>query len=197
MSTSAAEGSLRDAKRRETEERILASAQRLTTERGLDGFTMEDLAAAAGVSRRTLFNYVPSKLDAVLGPMPTLSDESRDRFVAGGPHGVLVDDLRVLAREILDAREVDRERLERLQRIAQANPRLLLAIHDRFEEISADFADLLAKREADLEPLRARLLVRLLVTVFDSAMAAYGAGDDRPLVELFDEHLTTARELLA
>ncbi|WP_435741819.1 TetR/AcrR family transcriptional regulator [Nocardioides sp. SYSU DS0663] len=201
MTSSATEPSLRDAKRRDTEERILASALRLTEEHGLDGFTMDDLAAGAGVSRRTLFNYVPSKLDAVLGPAPTLSEQSRARFVAGGPHGVLIEDLQVLAREILDSRQVDRERFERLRQIADEHPRILLAVHGRFETISADFATLLGEREAQrgtpVDPLRARLIVRLLVTVFDSAMAAYTAGDDRPLVELFDEHLTAARQLLA
>ena len=39
----------------------------LTQGRGLDGWTMEDLAGAAEVSRRTLFNYFSSKVDAVLG----------------------------------------------------------------------------------------------------------------------------------
>ena len=50
--------------------RITLTAQRLTDERGLDGFTMDDLAEAVDVSRRTLFNYFPGKVDAVLGPDP-------------------------------------------------------------------------------------------------------------------------------
>ena len=47
----------RERKRRETADRITACAQELTEARGLDGFTMEDLAAEAHVSRRTRFNY--------------------------------------------------------------------------------------------------------------------------------------------
>ena len=38
---------------------IVQRARELTDRHGLDGFTMDDLAEAAGVSRRTLFNYVP------------------------------------------------------------------------------------------------------------------------------------------
>ena len=53
-----------------TAHRITTCAQRLTDQHGLDGFTMDDLAAEAGVSRRTLFNYFPGKVDAVLGPGP-------------------------------------------------------------------------------------------------------------------------------
>src|SRR5262245_7061502 len=58
-----------------TARRITVCAQRLTDERGFDGFTMDDLAEAAGLSRRTLFNYFPSKADAVLGAGPELDDE--------------------------------------------------------------------------------------------------------------------------
>ena len=77
-------------------------AQRLTDAHGLDGFTMDELAEAAEVSRRTLFNYFPSKIDAVLGEHPEISDRrARRRSVAGGPHGNLVEDLAELARAAL------------------------------------------------------------------------------------------------
>lgn len=189
--------SLRVAKRRETAQRISDSAQRLTDERGLDGFTLDDLAVTAEVSRRTLFNYFPSKLDAVLGSFPELSPESRARFVTGGPTGDLVADLAVLARQVLDTQDVARDRVERVQRLVTTVPRLLVAVHGRFEQICAGFADLVVERDADLDPLRARLIVRLLVTVFDSALAAYVAGEGPDLADLFDEHLGAARRLLA
>lgn len=193
---SSATVSLRDAKRRDTEHRISDSAQRLADERGLDGFTMDDLATAAEVSRRTLFNYFPSKLDAVLGTVPALADETRAVFVAGGPHGDLVADLAVLGREVLEDRELDRAHVERVHRLMTGTPRLLVAVHGRFEEICTGFVDLVRERDPGLDPMHARLLVRLLVTVFDSAMAAYVAGDDRPLADLFDAHISAARDLL-
>lgn len=40
---------------------IIAAAQRLAVDCGYSGFTVEDLARAVGVSRRTLFNHVSSK----------------------------------------------------------------------------------------------------------------------------------------
>ncbi|MBC9732322.1 TetR family transcriptional regulator [Nocardioides marmotae] len=197
MSGSAIELSRRDAKRRETEDRISDCAQRLVAEHGLDGFTMEDLAAAADVSRRTLFNYFPSKVDAVLGNLPTIPADVRETFVRGGPHGALVEDLAVLARVVLADTDLQREQVDRLQHILTTTPRLAMSVHCRFEEVSADIAALVAQRDPGLTGMPARLLVRLLVTVFDSAMAAYVAGDDRPLADLFDEHLAAARRLLA
>lgn len=197
MTGSAIELSRRDAKRRDTEDRISDCAQRLVEEHGLDGFTMEDLAASADVSRRTLFNYFPSKLDAVLGNPPRIPDEVRAEFARGGPHGVLVEDLASLGHVILETKDIDRDQVRRVQHILTTTPRLLIALHGRFEDICTDIAGLVAQREADLDPLHARLLVRLLVTVFDSVMAAYVAGDDRPLSEVFDEHLAAARRLLS
>lgn len=43
------------------QQEIHAADCRLVVERGYDGFTMDDLAGAVGVSRRTLFNHDPDK----------------------------------------------------------------------------------------------------------------------------------------
>src|SRR6478609_9678503 len=87
MSESATVGR-RASNRRQTARRINTCAQQLTEERGLDGF-----ADAAGVSRRTLFNYFPGKDAAVLGDPLVLDPTLATRFVAGGPTGHLVDDM--------------------------------------------------------------------------------------------------------
>lgn len=188
----------RAVKRQRTERLISRCAQQLTEERGLDGFTMDELAERAEVSRRTLFNYFPSKLDAVLGPAPALSDEARERFLAGGPHGRLVDDLAALADDVLAAHDVDREDFERAKRVVIGEPRLVVIAHERFESHLTAFTDLILEREGDRIPATsARLLMRLMVTLFECSMAAFIAGDDRPFPDLFDESLRTARELLA
>ncbi|MDP3890466.1 TetR family transcriptional regulator, partial [Nocardioides sp.] len=80
----------REARRHATAHRITQRAQELTLEHGLDGFTMDELADAADVSRRTLFNYFPGKIDAVLGAIPQIDPELLAVFRAGGPHGDLV-----------------------------------------------------------------------------------------------------------
>ena len=93
----------RAGRRRATAYRISVCARSLTEQHGLDGFTMEDLAEAAGVSRRTLFNYFPGKVDAVLGkyktaggfePYDKLAPEDRNRLK--GPVTALAEDLSTL-----------------------------------------------------------------------------------------------------
>ncbi|WP_197273314.1 TetR family transcriptional regulator [Brevundimonas sp. DS20] len=59
------EQGLRARKRLETHARIQAEGLRLFIEKGFDGATLDEVAAAAGVSRRTLLNYFGSKEEIV------------------------------------------------------------------------------------------------------------------------------------
>lgn len=45
--------------------RIVAAASRLTIKRGLDGFSLTDVARAAGISKGTLYYYYPSKSELI------------------------------------------------------------------------------------------------------------------------------------
>jgi AcrR family transcriptional regulator len=191
--------SLREQKRWDTSLRITRCAQQLTDAHGIDGFTMEELAESAEVSRRTLFNYFPSKTDAVLGEAPEIGEADLATFVAGGPHGNLVDDVAELARIALDAKRTDRQSLELGRKVLNANPRLLACAHERFESVLEEFAALVLEREGtDFPASRARLLLHLLIALFDTALVELiedSAG--RTLVEVFDDQLASARSLFA
>ncbi|MBG6084809.1 TetR/AcrR family transcriptional regulator [Zhihengliuella flava] len=67
MSESASSQGARERRRQATHTALVDHARRLTAEHGLSGFTVEELAEAADVSRRTFFNYFQTKEDAVLG----------------------------------------------------------------------------------------------------------------------------------
>ena len=62
--------SLREAKRLATHMSITDHATRLVMDHGFDAVTVEDICQAAGISRRTFFNYVDSKECAVFGAAP-------------------------------------------------------------------------------------------------------------------------------
>ena len=178
--------------------RITRSAMRLTDQHGLDGFTMDELSEAAEVSRRTLFNYFPSKIDAVLGDWVTLDEAAVGVFCAGGPSGDIVLDLRDLVAPLLDTNDVDRETITLSRRILVANPRLLGAVHHRHEALSAEVVSHIVTREgAAFSQSRAKVAVALLAAVFHSAIENY--LDDRrarSLVHHLDETFVTARSLL-
>ena len=57
---------LRERKRRETSQRIIEKGLRLFVRNGYEGTTLDAIAAAAGISRRTFFYYFKSKEDVLL-----------------------------------------------------------------------------------------------------------------------------------
>lgn len=61
---------IREQKRRDTLARIRNEAARLVEEHGYDNVTVDDICHAASISRRTFFNYVDSKDEAILGSFP-------------------------------------------------------------------------------------------------------------------------------
>jgi AcrR family transcriptional regulator len=68
--------SLRDRKRAETWAALHLSAAGTALDKGLECVTVDAVAADAGVSPRTFFNYFASKEDAVLGLQEPFVDES-------------------------------------------------------------------------------------------------------------------------
>ncbi|GAA1472845.1 TetR family transcriptional regulator [Corynebacterium felinum] len=72
---------LRELKRRKTLAAIELHATKLVEERGFKNVTVDDICAAAQISKRTFFNYVDSKETAVLGsPLAMPGEEVREKF---------------------------------------------------------------------------------------------------------------------
>ncbi len=80
-------------------------ARELFAERGFDATTVEDIAAAAGIGRRTFFRYFASKNDVVWGDFDRGLADLRTRLAAADPDQPLLDALRegVLAFNVLPA----------------------------------------------------------------------------------------------
>ena len=73
---SRAETSLRERRRERTWVNIHETALRLARQHGMRGTTVEGIAAEAGISPRTFFNYFGTKEDAVLGlRAPAITDD--------------------------------------------------------------------------------------------------------------------------
>ena len=184
--------------RRQTARRINTCAQLLTEERGLDGFSMDDLADAAGVSRRTRFNYFPGKDAAVLGDPLVLDATLVTRFVAGGPTGRLVDDMAALIEPALANEGFTRDEVARARRVLAAEPRLMTAAHERFTDLGAQVVELVATREGAHHDLaRATIAIHVLAVLFDIALTTFITDPRRELPELFEDAISSARSAFA
>lgn len=180
---------LREARRVETTHRLRRRALELTRDKGFDGWTMDDLAASAEVSRRTVFNYFDSKLDVVLGPDHEPPPEALEAFAAKQPTGDLVDDMTALAVEVIQEKQTELDLVMLARSVVLQEPHLVALVHARFEDKMADLVDLIIQREGEsYGRARAELAVRLIVTVFDTALTRVDPAEPRP----FDDYLADA-----
>ncbi len=183
--------------RRTTELRIVDAAQQLADDRGgLDAFTMDELALAAEVSRRTLFNYFPSKVDAVMGTDLVVPTEALDLFLAGGPTGDIVEDLQAIAIAILHSEVVDAETVARFDRLMHANPILLVTMKQRFHRLAERLVDAAVARSFGGVPARdAQIAVAVLGGIADVVIADYLDDPEQDFAELFVSAIAAVRRL--
>lgn len=165
-------------RRSATQKRIVAAAQELAIAHGYDGFTLTDLAEAVGVSRRTLFNHVAGKEQAVLGPEPDLTSEAIAEFVAGRPTGRLFDDLLALVLDLIAREEQTREDVLRFHRLMETNPQLMHHIIKKFDELCAEAAALCDQRPGTEDRTEIYLAGAILGAMFGVAMRQFIESDD-------------------
>ena len=72
--------SRRELNKAATRQSIIFAAVQLASERGLGAFTIEEIADAAGISRRTFFNYFSSAEEAIAAPTFGFLDAALERF---------------------------------------------------------------------------------------------------------------------
>jgi AcrR family transcriptional regulator len=126
---------LRERKKLQTREQITEAAIRLFAERGFDGTTVDDIAQAADVSRRTFFRYFARKEDVVLAWKHEAAEELRralaERPAGEGPLDAVQGAISTLA-ESYGAR---RELTLGLLRLFERPLELPHAEHDAWDEI--------------------------------------------------------------
>jgi AcrR family transcriptional regulator len=186
----------------ETSSRLTSISRRLTAERGLSGFTIEELCDEVGVSRRTFFNYFRTKEDAVIGADPEAESQVfAEQFRARGSRGwpVVVDDLLELAIQHFGALEGTAREHADFFAALDREPRLLKRFIGMNIERERQVVALVAEREGvDTDDLRAQatvyILFGLLRTAGDRLHALAGPSD---LASVLTESLAAARTVLA
>ena len=160
---------LRATQARRTRAAIRAAALTLTRERGYAAMTVDDVAALAGVSRRTVFNHFSSKTDLLVVGLEPPEPEAIETFVNGT--GSLLEDLGALLASGAEAVESERGWLLSFPEIVRDNPEIERAIHERLRAIAVSLADA-AGRRLGTEPYdpRTRAVVALAMAIQRSAV---------------------------
>src|SRR5215207_781817 len=208
MSNSAtSEGGLRERKRAATRAAITAVARSLTAERGLNGYTVEEVCERAEISRRTFFNYFPTKEDAIIGhgdddaPLDLLAAFVRagSSSPAGEISPTLLQDLVQLSLDMSEQTSSSDEETRQLVGVIKKEPQLMLRFIGASEERGADFGRLIAEREG-VEPDHpvVTMAVLLLGSVARKTSADYfSEGNTRPYRQMFLENISSARFLFS
>jgi AcrR family transcriptional regulator len=177
--------SLRDRRKRRTAEAIVAAALELFAERGFERTTIDQIAAAADISRRTFFRYFADKEELFFAEDERLLEVVEETLDAA-PAGEPVLELARRATRALAAHSVaDPERRLARERLIAATPALQarrLAKNLRWEQAIA--ARLRERGSGEQEAL---LVPKLAMACFQTAYERWVRDPGRDLPGLVDE----------
>ena len=137
---------LRERKKLATRHALHEAALHLVAAHGLDGVSVDDIAARADVSPRTFFNYFSSKDDAVLGLDPEASRRQIDLFLARPAPESPVSALRAVARDQATEMAGETELWPLRLKVIDAHPALLARLAAAFGEAEKALAQAVAER---------------------------------------------------
>jgi mycofactocin system transcriptional regulator len=171
------------------------AAFRLFEETGFEPTTVDDIAAAAGIGRRTFFRYFPSKNDVAWGRFDTELDRMRIRLKASPPDVPLMDAIR---EALVDFNRVDdaqvpwhRRRMALILRVPALLAHSTLRFADWREVVAEFVASRTGTRTGDLAPQA------ISHAVLGVAIAAYNQWLDDPEADLGFLLDSAMRELAA
>jgi len=153
-------------------------ALRLLTDRDFESVTVDEIAAAAGLSRRSFFRYFASKEDVVFQFLDQMAERLRDAIVARPPGESPLAAVHAALRPRVAAYVADADRTLALVRLLQRSPALRARELESRQRLHELVAEAIARRlgldhHADLRP---RLLAGIALVPFDVAITRWVEG---------------------
>ncbi|WP_433251390.1 TetR family transcriptional regulator [Actinomadura nitritigenes] len=178
---------LRERTRRAVRTELAELALRLFVERGYEETTVDDIATAAGLSKRSFFRYFPSKEDVVFGDVEDLADRVaeavRARPAEEPPWTVLRAVLREWGERIQSA-----QRDPAVLRLIESSPALRARLNQRRDAMRDRITTALCERPGPrLDAFTADLLTGCAAAALDAANREWlrcdGAADRTDLID--------------
>ncbi len=177
---------LRERKKRATREAIAATARRLFAERGFDAVTVAEVAAAADVAEKTVFNHFATKEDLVFAGGETRLAQLQADIAQRPPGTSVLDVFRANSEAMLEAIAAGSNETKDslvVPRIVRDSPalqeRLAAGWAREADTLVAAIAETTAADSDDLVPaVVARALAWTLITIFRAAFDGLLADED-------------------
>lgn len=198
MSSTTETVGLRERNKLRRREQITEAALRLFAERGFDGVTIEEIAEAADVSRRTFFRYFARKEDVIIAWKQQMADELRAALAERANEESPLDAAHGALATVV-AGYADRPELTLgLMRLFEGGPKLHAGAD--YEDWDVVLADGIAQRMGvdaarDSAPRLIATVGFAVLTATIETWAANGGKDD--LVALLDDGFAELRRVMA
>ncbi|RNF33338.1 TetR/AcrR family transcriptional regulator [Paracoccus methylarcula] len=171
-----ASSTLRDRRRLQTGREIQSATLRLALREGFEAITTEMIAAEAGVSLRTFFNYYANKEAALVGRRPEIDPGIIGWFeIASGP---LMDDLFEALSRHLDDGHLNRETIRLISTLLERSPELVPIFHASLQKLACQIVSLVTSRLGETARPEAELLAELLSHALGHAIRSWSQSDD-------------------
>lgn len=156
---------------------VSLAALRLFDERGFDAVSMDDVAEATGISRRSLFRLFPTKSALVWGGLDEFVDRFRTALAAhreGDPGQALRSASLVASRFPDDQVEVTRRRL----RVIHVTPDLSLRDDPRLTALTDEVHRFLLEHDPARDDLAAVARAHAFAAVLNAALTWWAENDE-------------------
>lgn len=170
-------------------------ALELFARHGFAAVTADQIAEAAGISRRTFFRYFPSKEDILLGDRKRFEETLVQALERSPPDVPVIDALRdtlvALSEEVQEDIEASRLRVQ----LFQQSPETMAAAAEQQRTYLMRLTPVLARRLGldETKDMRPRLIVNLIMSTTTITLLHWLAiGCSRPLHDLVIEALDYA-----
>lgn len=180
---------LRERKKLQTRLALHRAALGLVDEHGFDAVTTDQIAARAGVSPRTFFNYFPTKESAVLGATEADLDEMRSQLDARPTDEPILQSIRAIVQSRLFPSTYAPELRALRRRVLLGEPALgpaLVGNNIRTENV---FTEVVAGRLGldPLESVRPRVIVATALAAVRACIEHQQSGGAGTVEEAVDE----------
>ncbi|MBT2554135.1 TetR family transcriptional regulator [Arthrobacter sp. ISL-5] len=171
-------GGLRAVTRDVVRQRLSDVAVDLFAERGFEGVTVEQVAAAAGVSARSVHRYFPAKEDMVIGTLADYGERVAEAFAARTTDERAIESLYAAYATMLSTREqTDRDKIA--IRLLSSTPSLRARNFEKHLQWAEILTPIVAQRlHGNHALLRAKVIVQASLCAFDVALATWAETDE-------------------